>query len=106
MPMTMEERYEHAIAALQAYNRAKGEAEPDLSSHYEISDLICDLLHLTTSKDFHKSGVLDTALMHFKAEQREAERDIVPYFLSPFLTVHPICLTYPEDSAFLQGLNT
>jgi hypothetical protein len=27
MPMTMEERYDHAIAALQAYNRAKGEAE-------------------------------------------------------------------------------
>ena len=47
MPMTMEERHDYAIAALQAYNKAKGDtSEPDLSSHYEISDLICDLLHL------------------------------------------------------------
>lgn len=71
MPMTMEERYDHAIAALQAYNRAKGEAGPDLSFHYKISDLICDLLHLATSKDFHKNDVLDTAFMHHEAEQRD-----------------------------------
>jgi hypothetical protein len=76
MPMTMEERYDHAIAALQAYNKEKGEAEPDLSSHYEISDLICDLLHLATSKDFHKNDVLDTVFMHYEAEQREAELNL------------------------------
>jgi hypothetical protein len=76
MPMTMEERNDYAIAALQAYNKAKGEAtEPDLSSHHEISDLICDLLHLATSKDFHRNDVLDTALMHYEAEQHEAEQE-------------------------------
>ena len=70
--MTMEERYDHATAALQAYYEAKGELAPDLSSHYEVSDLICDLLHLPTSKNFHKDDVLDTALMHYEAEQYEA----------------------------------
>ena len=72
MPMTMEERYDHATAALRAYNKAKGEPAPDLSSHYEISDLICDLLHLATSKNFHKDDVLDTTLMHYEVEQHEA----------------------------------
>jgi len=67
----MEERYDYATAALQTYNKAKGEAAPDLSSHYEISDLICDLLHLATSKDFHKDDVLDTALMHYEGEQED-----------------------------------
>ena len=77
MPMTMEERYDYAITALQVYNKAKGDtAEPDLSSHHEISDLICDLLHLATSKDFHKNDVLDTAFMHYEAEQYEAELNL------------------------------
>ena len=76
MPMTMEERYDHATAALQAYYETKGEPAPDLSSHYEISDLVCDLLHLATSKNFHKDDVLDTALMHYEAEQHEAELNL------------------------------
>jgi hypothetical protein len=71
MPMTMKERYDHAAAALQAYNKAKGEASPDLSQYYEISDLICDLLHLATSKSFQKDEVLETALMHYEGEQEE-----------------------------------
>jgi hypothetical protein len=76
MPMTMEEKYDHAISAMRAYSKARGESgEPDLATHYEISYLICDLLHLATSKGFHKHEVLDTAFMHYKAEQREAERD-------------------------------
>ena len=71
MPMTMEERYDYAIAALQAYNKSRGESAPDLSSHHEISDLICDLLHLAAGNGFHKDDVLDTVFMHYTAEQEE-----------------------------------
>jgi hypothetical protein len=72
MPMTMDERYDHAIAVMRAYSKTRGASgEPGLATHYEISYLICDLLHLTASKGFHKHEVLETAFMHYKAEHRE-----------------------------------
>ena len=71
MPMTMEERHEHATAALTAYKKAKGEDFIDLADHHEISHLICDLLNLAISKGFQKDAVLETALMHHEREQED-----------------------------------
>ena len=75
MPMTMDERLNHARAALAAYFRAKGEPPRKNLSDYEdtdASDLIADLLHLQKRlgfKDAHST--LATALMHYEAEQDE-----------------------------------
>ena len=54
MPMTMDERLEHARAAIAAYFAAKGEAERTCDAEYEdtdVSDIIADLLHLQTFSD-------------------------------------------------------
>jgi hypothetical protein len=78
MPMTMEERLDHARAALVAYFKAKGEPLPEHDKDYEdtdASDLIADLLHLQTClglKDFE--ATIATALLHYEAEQIEYAR--------------------------------
>jgi hypothetical protein len=75
MPMTMDERLDHARAAIAAYFSAKGESERTCDADYEdtdVSDLIADLLHLRDSlglRDIDKT--LATAQMHYEAEQDE-----------------------------------
>jgi hypothetical protein len=75
MPMTMDERLDHARAALRAYFTEKGEPVPDGPLDYEetdVSDLIADLLHLQKHLG-HKDteSTLATAVMHYEAEQEE-----------------------------------
>lgn len=75
MPMTMEERLEHARAALTAYFAAKGEPIPEGPSDYEdtdASDLIADLLHLQKHLGYRDAETtLATAVMHYEAEEEE-----------------------------------
>ena len=75
MPMTMDERLDHARAALAAYFEAKGEsAREELPDYLETdtSDLIADLLHLQKHLGFKdEQSTLATALMHYEAEQQE-----------------------------------
>jgi len=78
MPMTMTERLDHARAALTAYFQVKGEALPEGLWDFEdtdASDLIADLLHL--QKRLGVRGIkatLQTAMLHFEAEEEEAGR--------------------------------
>jgi hypothetical protein len=73
--MTMEERLEHARAALSAYFAAKGEPLPDGPWDYQdtdASDLIADLLHLQKRLGLRDTErTLRTAMMHFEAEEEE-----------------------------------
>ena len=76
MPMTMEERFDHARAALNAYFAEKGEParENDQYEDTDVSDVIADLLHLQKHlnlRDIDKT--LATAQMHFEAEQADLE---------------------------------
>jgi hypothetical protein len=75
MPMTMDERLDHARAALSAYFAEKGEPIPEGPSDYEdtdTSDLIADLLHLQKYLGYRDAeSTLATALMHYEAEQEE-----------------------------------
>ena len=75
MPMTMDERLDHARAAIAAYFQAKGEPEREELSDYldtDTSDLIADLLHLQKHLGFKdEQSTLATALMHYEAEQDE-----------------------------------
>jgi hypothetical protein len=75
MPMTMDERLDHARAALTAYVQAKGEPTPEGPDDYQdtdASDLIADLLHLQKHLGFRdEDASLATARMHYEAEQEE-----------------------------------
>ncbi len=75
MPMTMDERLDHARAAIGAYFAAKGEYVPTSDGEYDdtdVSDLIADLLHLQKYLGLRDpERALATALMHFEAEQEE-----------------------------------
>jgi hypothetical protein len=79
MPMTMDERLDHARTAIAAYFYAKGEPERTCDAEYEdtdVSDLIADLLHLQKFLDLRDiDKTLATALMHHEAEQEEHEND-------------------------------
>lgn len=79
MPMTMEERLEHAHAALKAYRWAKGERLPlsiNDCEETDVSDLIADLLHLQKHLNFKDAeSTIGTALMHYEAEQEEHAAD-------------------------------
>ena len=76
MPMNLEERLDHARAALTAYFEAKGEPLPEGPSDYQdtdASDLIADLLHLQKFLGFKdETSTIATALMHYEAEQEES----------------------------------
>ena len=76
MPMNMEERLDHARSALQAYQSAKGEPAAENDSDFmdtDASDLIADLLHLQKHLGFKDAGsTIQTALMHYEAEQEES----------------------------------
>lgn len=74
MTMTNEERADHAYEALTAYLRSKGEPHVAPAEEYEISDLICDLLHCGDRCGFHHQDILDQALMHYTAEKDEGPR--------------------------------
>jgi hypothetical protein len=75
MPMTMNERLDHARAALTAYFEAKGEPLPEGPWDYEdtdTSDLIADLLHLQKRLGLRGTEqTIQTAMLHFEAEQEE-----------------------------------
>jgi hypothetical protein len=74
---TMNERLDHARAALTAYFAAKGEPARNIDSDYEdtdVSDLIADLMHLQKHLGLRDvDQTLDTARMHFEAEQEELD---------------------------------
>lgn len=102
MPMTMEERIDHARAALDTYFSAKGESPRTCDADYEdtdVSDLIADLLHLQTYfgvRDIDKT--MKTALLHFRAEE-EAEGKNIPA-APPFIEI-----TIKKDGVMeVQGL--
>lgn len=74
MPMDNEERSDHAVAGLLAYLASKGEPITDVPvEHYEIADLICDLLHLGDQYSYSYQELLDHALMHYHGECADAE---------------------------------
>jgi hypothetical protein len=80
MPMTMDERLDHARAALTAYFAAKGEPERTSDAEYEdtdVSDAIADLLHIQKYlglRDIEQT--LATARMHFEAEQEDCSEGV------------------------------
>jgi hypothetical protein len=75
MPMTMDERLDHARAALTAYFATKGEPLPEGPSDFQdtdVSDLIADLLHLQKYLGYKDAETtIATAVMHYEAEQEE-----------------------------------
>ena len=76
MPINNRERADHASEALAAYLRSKGEydsAKPlsDFIDECEISDLICDLLHLSDALGFDTEQQISRALMHYEPEKEE-----------------------------------
>lgn len=81
MPMDNDERAEHAGNAMAEYLASKGEPHDQPAEDYEISDLICDLLHHADRLGFHHRDILEHALMHYYAENadegvRNAKRPI------------------------------
>lgn len=76
MPMTMKERIDHAMSAINAYTVTKG--EPDRSDGlYEdtdASDLIADLLNLQKHLGFDIELTLERAKMHFESEEADEQQ--------------------------------
>ena len=67
---TNEERATFAKKALIGYLEAK-QIKIEISiEDYEISDLICDLLHLGDILNFHSRDLLDRAIMHYEEETK------------------------------------
>lgn len=73
--MTNQERAEHAGAAVAEYLSSKGEPHDQPAEEYEISDLICDLLHHGDRFGFDYQTLLDRALMHYLAEREEEQAE-------------------------------
>ena len=71
MPMNNDERADHAGNAMAEYLASKGEPHDQPAEGYEISDLICDLLHHADRLGFHFRDILSHALMHYKGEKAE-----------------------------------
>jgi hypothetical protein len=69
MPMTNEERAEHAGNAMAEYLASKGEPHDQPAEDYEISDLICDLLHHGDRLGFDHRDIIGRALLHYLAER-------------------------------------
>ena len=76
MPMNNEERAEHAGNAITEYLASKGEPHDQSAQPYEISDLICDLLHHGDRLGFAHESILAHALMHYKGEKAEERQAI------------------------------
>jgi hypothetical protein len=87
----MDERLDHARAALTAYFDAKGEPVPEGPDDYQdtdASDLIADLLHLQKHLGFRdEESTLATARMHYEAEQAATEAERVEKEV-PFGEIH------------------
>ncbi|MBE0626416.1 MAG: hypothetical protein IH606_16570 [Burkholderiales bacterium] len=76
MPINNRERADHASEALAAYLRSKGEYDSPkpldgFIEDYEISDLICDLLHLSDALGFGAAQQISRALIHYGPEKAE-----------------------------------
>jgi hypothetical protein len=74
MAITMEERRNHARAALDEYLSSKGEPCPIYDTDYQdtdASDLIADLLHLQKHLGYDVETTLMRAEMHYEAEQED-----------------------------------
>jgi hypothetical protein len=71
MPANNKERAEYAGAAITEYLSMKGEPHHLPADDYEISDLICDLLHHGDRLGFNHQDLLDHALMHYEGEKNE-----------------------------------
>ena len=73
--MGMGERKIHAQAALEAYLKEKGTAMKEAKfgsieiENYEVSDLICDLLHYARDKFEEETQLtIDRAMLHYEGE--------------------------------------
>lgn len=73
MTPTNEDRAEYAASAMAEYLSAKGEPHGEPAEDYEISDLICDLLHHGDRRGFDHETLIARALMHYEAEKDEDE---------------------------------
>jgi hypothetical protein len=62
------ERAYYALDALTAYLKSKGEPCDGPGEDYEISDLICDLLHHGDLLGLNHQDILDRAIMHYEYE--------------------------------------
>ena len=65
------ERAAFAEKGLIEYLSTKQESFEISTRDYEISDLICDLLHLGDTLDFHHRDLLDRAMMHYEEETND-----------------------------------
>lgn len=65
--VTNNDRAYWALKAVQEFMRQTGTDREDA-----VVDLICDLLHLARSDGDDPRAVIDTALMHFEAEEEKA----------------------------------
>lgn len=74
--MNNEERRDHAADAFTAYLRSKGEPVSDNpeTDDYELSDLICDLLHLSDHLGYDPQTQIDRALTHYHGEKHDEGR--------------------------------
>ena len=72
--MTNEERAEHAGNAMTEYLSSKGEPHDQPAEEYEISDLICDLLHHSDRFGYDPQAQIDRALLHYHAENHDEGR--------------------------------
>lgn len=75
--MNNQERAEHAGAAVTEYLSSKGEPHDESAEQYEISDLICDLLHHGSGLGFSWEKIIETAMLNFHAEKDD---DKTPVF--------------------------
>lgn len=71
MPMTNEERAEHAGAAIAEYLASKGENGEPGNGEYEIPDLICDLLHHGDRFGYDHRKLVERALSYYREEKSE-----------------------------------
>jgi hypothetical protein len=79
--MDNNERAEHAEYALDQYLSSKGEAHGLPAEDYEVSDLICDLLHLGDRLGYDHQSIIDRALVHYEAETTGKECAHLPKHL-------------------------
>ena len=72
MSMDNKERALSGQAALDAYLSFKGEGRSRTPYRYEITDLICDLLHLGDLYNLPTESFFDRAMLHYEGEIEEA----------------------------------
>jgi len=70
MPTTIHDHVAHGMAAANAHLAALGRST-DHFDHYELADVVTDLLHLARALGFDTDLLLERARMHFDSEQAE-----------------------------------